>query len=142
VTTTAADIMTRDVITLTAGADLTLADDLMKLERIRHLPVVDGGKLVGLVSHRDIIKAHARLLAKATAVSATPGKHVVFVGVNEMMQRDVKTIAPTMPAKDAAGLILENRLGCLPVVDGDALVGIVTEVDCLRWALGQLPSGA
>lgn len=141
-TTLVRDIMSRDVVTLTAGADLSLADDLMKLERVRHLPVVEHGRLVGLVSHRDIIKAHARVLAKAFATSADREKHVVMVGVNEVMQRDVKTVSPATPAADAARSIMENRFGCLPVVEGDELVGILTEVDCLRWALSRLAPDA
>jgi len=139
VTTVVADIMTRNVVTLAAGADLSLADDLMKLERIRHLPVVENGRLVGLVSHRDLLGARARLLVKAFASAGSDReKHAVMVGVNEVMQREVKTVAPSTPATEAARLILENRFGCLPVVDGDRLVGIVTEVDCLRWALERL----
>ena len=136
--TLVADIMTREVVTLTAGSDLALADDVMKLERLRHLPVFDQGKLIGLVSHRDIIRAHARLLVKAFTAQGRE-KQVVTVCVDEVMQRDVKTVSPNTRAADAARMILNARFGCLPVVDGGALVGIVTEVDCLNWALGRLP---
>ena len=136
-TTVVADIMTREVVTLTAGSDLALADDVMKLERVRHLPVVEHGKLIGLVSHRDIIKAHARLLVKAFTL-AQGDKQVATVGVHEGMQTDLKTVTPDTRAVDASRLILESRFGCLPVVEDGNLIGIVTEVDCLKWALSRL----
>lgn len=137
--TVVAEIMTRSVLTLEAGADLSLAEETMKLERVRHLPVVSFGKLVGLVSHRDLMKAHARVLAKAfTAQVSGSEKRVVMVSVDEVMQRDVRTITPDTAATDAARIIIENRFGCLPVVEDEELVGIVTEVDLLRWALTRL----
>lgn len=136
--TLVADIMTRNVITLTSGSDLALADDVMKLERVRHLPVVERGKLIGLVSHRDIIKAHARLLVKAFTLAQGRDKQVVTVAVNEVMQTELETVTPDTSAADAARRILESRFGCLPVVEDGDLIGIVTEVDCLKWALSRL----
>jgi len=136
--TTVGDIMTRDVLTLALGSDLSLADDVMRLERVRHLPVLDGKKLVGIVSHRDLLRAHSRLLVKAAMLPATGETQVVTVSVDEVMQSKVRTVTEDAPAKEAARLILDNRFGCLPVVEGDRLVGIVTEVDFLRWAITKL----
>ena len=134
------DLMVRDVVTLSANEEFSLADQVMKLNRIRHLPVVDGGRLVGMVSHRDLLRAQSRLLAKAS-VEPPPGTRVVSVNVAEIMTKDVLTVSPTTAASEAARLLLVNKTGCLPVVEDGELVGIVTEADFLKWATLRLDAG-
>jgi CBS domain-containing protein len=123
------DVMTREVRTLGPNDRLSLADELMKQGRFRHVVVVDAGRVAGVLSRRDIFhgalawslgqgrKAHEQLLA------ATP--------VKDVMATRVVTVDPDAPLAEAAALLREHKLGCLPVVAGDALVGVLTEGDFL-----------
>lgn len=125
--------MTREVATVQPHDKLQVANDVMRLGRIRHMPVVsDQGELVGIVSQRDLF--HAALL-KALDGYAAPGTHTAFddgVVVAETMQRGVITVAPDLPLRDAARLMLERRIGCLVVVEDGHIAGILTESDFVR----------
>lgn len=133
---TVADIMTRDVVTLSEDDSLEDARSCMKRGRIRHLPVVRGDKLVGLVTHRDLLAASFSVFADVSHQE----EHRLFsqIPVKELMH-DAVTAPPTMPVREAARLLLENKFGCLPVVDGEGrLLGIVTEADFLKLAVKML----
>jgi CBS domain-containing membrane protein len=120
------ELMTREVVTLGEDDALIDVDDLLKRHHIRHVPVVQGRKLVGMVSHRDLIRA----LARQPAGKGSP------LGVREVMTHSVETVRPDASAREAIEKLLDRRFGCLPVVDGQGeLVGIVTESDFLRLAL-------
>ncbi len=123
---TVGDLMTRDVTTLQETDGLLQGDDLLKLHHIRHLPVLRGSRLVGLVSHRDLIRALSR---------HPPSSQGAPVAVADIMTRELETVTPDVTARDAIYRLLDHRFGCLPVVDGKgALVGIVTEADFMRLA--------
>ncbi|AEI69054.1 CBS domain-containing protein [Corallococcus macrosporus] len=123
---TVGDLMVRDVITLQETDGLLRGDDVLKLQHIRHLPVLRGRKLVGLVSHRDLIRA----LARHPASFGAPPRSMA-----DIMTRELETVTPDTTAREAIHRLLDHRFGCLPVVDGEgALVGIVTEADFLRLA--------
>ncbi|MCI0569503.1 MAG: CBS domain-containing protein [Myxococcaceae bacterium] len=121
-----AELMTRDVVTLKEMDNLARIDELLRQERVRHLPVVRDGKLVGLVTHRDLLRALAKSAAEGPLET---------LWAMDFMQRDVATVHPNTPLRDAIQLSLNNKYGCLPVVDhaGD-LVGIVTHADFVRLA--------
>lgn len=122
---TVGDLMTRDVVTLEESDSLLEVDDVLKRQHIRHLPVVRQGKLVGLVSHRDLLRA----LGKHPASAPQP------VAIADIMTRGLETVTPDVSARDAIYRLLDGRFGCLPVVAGDGrLVGIVTEADFMRLA--------
>jgi len=133
-----ADLMTSDVVTLTEDETLAHAQRCMARGRIRHLPVVREGKLVGLITHRDLLAASFSIFAE---VEASEQRRIFdTVRVVEAMHRDVVTVAPQLPVSKAARILLENKYGCLPVVDGDQqLRGIVTEADFLRLTVQLLP---
>lgn len=128
---TVADLMSTDVASIPADVKLALASGVMALRRVRHLPVVRGNQLVGLITHRDLLAAQAR------AIEAHE-EGLALVHVADLMTEDVVTVTPTTPAAQAARYMLDTRFGCLPVVDDGVLVGIVTETDFLRWAIGAL----
>jgi CBS domain-containing membrane protein len=130
---TVQEVMRREFVALKATEHLDLADDIMTLGQIRHLPVLEDGKLVGIVSQRDLL-AHS--LAKA--LDFEPRDRRTFlksVDISEAMTRQVLTVEATTSIEEAARLLIRHRIGCLPVVDRAGVpVGIVTETDLLRAA--------
>ncbi len=132
-----ADIMSTDVITLLEDETLAHAKRCMDLGRIRHLPVLRDRKLVGLVTHRDLLAASFSIFAE---VEPTEQRRIfVTVPVVEAMHRDVVTVGPDEQVADAARTLLDNKWGCLPVVDDSGnLIGIVTEADFLQLTVRLL----
>ena len=123
------DIMTHEVTTLKRNDKLTLADDIMQLGRIRHLPVLDDDaeQLVGIVSQRDLFRG---ALARALGYGQHAQRKVLdALLVKEVMSTDVLTTTPDTPLVEAARVLMERKIGCLPVVEAGHLVGIVTEAD-------------
>jgi CBS domain-containing protein len=119
---TVGDFMTRELVTLQEADDLALADHMLQLSNIRHLPVVRHGKLVGILTHRDLLRSAALRPAKTTRAV-------------DVMTRDLVTVRPTTSLVGAARTMLERKFGCLPVCEEDGtLVGIITEADFVRFA--------
>ncbi len=117
------DLMTTALVTIHVGNAVSHADAEMRLAGVRHLPVVDERqRLVGILSNRDLLGALAKTRGKTV--------HVV-----DVMTRNVKTIRASAQAREAAELMLEHKIGSLPVLgDEGQLVGLVTETDFLRLA--------
>ncbi|HEY6098211.1 MAG TPA: CBS domain-containing protein [Anaeromyxobacter sp.] len=119
-----AEFMTKDLVTVREADDVALAESLLRLGGVRHLPVVRERKLVGILTQRDILRSGA---------SGKPGARELPVG--DVMTRDPTSVHPATRLAEAARLMLERKFGCLPVCDGDGtLVGIVTEADFVRFA--------
>jgi CBS domain-containing membrane protein len=126
------DLMERDVATLHVTDTLDLADDIMRLGRIRHLPVVDANaRLVGVLSQRDLFRA--ALSSVLQADPRTEREWLAQVSVRAAMTPFVFTVGPDTSVRTAIGLMLERKIGCVPVVDDDRLVGLLSESDCLRY---------
>lgn len=127
------EVMRREVVTLRADDRLDLADDIMRLGRVRHMPVLDGERLVGILSNRDLLAA-----SLTKALTFEPAHRRAFmraVDVRETMTKDVVTVGPDMPLAEAARIMIERQIGCLPVVKGEGrLLGLLTETDLLRAA--------
>jgi CBS domain-containing membrane protein len=127
------DLMTSEVTTLRRNEKLTLADDIMRLGRVRHLPVLDddGAELVGIITQRDLFRG---ALAKALGFSQHASRNILdtFL-VKEVMSTDVVTTTPDALLGDAARILYSRKIGCLPVVEDGRLVGIVTEADFVRY---------
>ena len=134
------DVMTREVATLDRNDELSLADGIMRLGRIRHLPVVDETtrELAGIVSQRDLFRG---ALVRAFGYGEAAQLRIMkTISVKEVMTTEVSTIAPDESLQQAAKVMLEQKIGCLPVVDGNKLIGIVTEADFVALAArGELP---
>lgn len=124
------DLMQPEVVTLEAEDHLDMADTLMRLGRIRHMPVVEEGRLVGILSQRDLFRA---AISTALQLRASAEREwLKKIPVREVMVSPVRTVSPEAPITEAVHLLLEHRIGCLPVVEGEQLVGLLSETDCLR----------
>ena len=125
------DLMTEDPVAVAPDADLQTARDLMDQHGIRHLPVVDeDGAVVGLVSQRDLMQ---RALAPTDDLTVSARRDVLReITVDTIMIGDVQVVEPDLEVATAGQLMLENKYGCLPVVDGDRMIGILTEADFVR----------
>jgi CBS domain-containing protein len=131
------DIMAPEVTTLKRNDKLTLAEDIMHLGRIRHLPVLDddGQQLVGMVSQRDLFRG---ALACALGYGQHAQRKVLdTLFVKEVMSTDVITTTPDTPLVEVARVLVERKIGCLPVVEKGRLVGIVTESDFVAMVAGK-----
>ena len=132
--------MTTDVLTLNVHETLSLAGEVMRLARVRHLPVIGAqGQIVGIVTHRDIMQAKASSLADLDQAEKKALERGIVV--RDVMTHEVVTITPNATALEAARLLQKNRFGCLPVVDRGRLVGIVTEADFLDLLIRLLDRG-
>jgi CBS domain-containing membrane protein len=127
------DLMTTAVKTLRRNDQLSIADDLMRAERIRHLPVLDEeDRLCGVVSQRDLFRG---ALASALGYGELAQRKLLgTLVVKEVMATEVVTTTKGTPLREAARLMLERKIGCLPVLEGERLVGILTEGDFVKAA--------
>lgn len=121
---TVEQFMSTDLFTLQPDDLIDLAASVMDWRHIRHVPVEDGqGRLVGLLSHRALL----RLMARRGA-----GDSNIPVAVRDIMKADPVTVTPTTPTMEAVNIMRRNKVGCLPVVDSEHLVGIITAQDFLE----------
>lgn len=133
-----AELMKRTIVTVPASANLDTATACMEEAGIRHLPIVDAkGVLVGVVSQRDV--------ARARDIIRTAEGRRQQMRVGDIMRTETWKVSPGVPAHEAAAMMIEHKIGMLPVVEADGrIVGIVTETDFLEVArealLGVEPS--
>jgi acetoin utilization protein AcuB len=124
------EIMTGAIISVGPDTPMLDARHLMVKERIRHLLVTEGDRLVGIVTDRDI---RLNLPSQATSLSVWEVNHLLTkLTVGKVMTASVITVGPDREARDAAQLMLEHKIGALPILEGGRLIGIVTETDMLR----------
>jgi CBS domain-containing protein len=134
------DVMSREVRTVKRNDNLAIADDIMTQAHVRHLVVMDEyGGVAGVISSRDLFKG---ALAKAFGYGTeTQRKTLETLVAKEVMTNDVITIKPSAPAAEAATIMVDRKIGCLPVVEGGQLKGILTESDIVALvARGGVPA--
>jgi len=130
------EIMSPDPVVLTVDDELSLAHDIMSLGRIRHLPVVEGSKLVGIISQRDLFKAS---LASVLGSDYDKNReHLKSVKIKEIMVKTVISVPPDMSLQEAGRIMLKEKIGCLPVVEDEKLVGLITETDLLSFLIDHV----
>ena len=122
--------MTADVVTASPGTTIAEALSLTRKHRIRHLPIVADDRLVGLVTDRDLRLAMPPIWAEHHDDELRDALRSKTVA--EFMVTSIVTITPEAPIEQAARLLYEHKIGCLPVMSDDRLVGILTETDVLR----------
>lgn len=122
--------MSQPVITVMSTTPVASAMKLLRERHIRRLPVIDDGKLVGIVSERDLLRA---MPSPATLLSVWEAADLLDrLLVRDVMSRHVVTVTPTTPIQAAAQLMVDHTIGGLPVMDGTQVVGIITETDIFR----------
>lgn len=131
------DLMSSPVFALRKTDTLHNVRELMQMQRIRHVPIVTNENVfVGLVTHRDLLSATVSHLADVDP--ETQREIDAGIPILEIMRTDPVTIPPDERLDNAARLLLNHKYGCLPVVERDKLVGILTEADFLRLTIQLL----
>jgi acetoin utilization protein AcuB len=131
--------MTRNVVTGTPQMSHREALDLMRQHRFRRLPILDGKRLVGIVSEED-------LLSTAPSPATTLSIYEIYtlldkLTLSKIMISPVVTVDPDCPLVDAAQIMMQKKIGCLPVLQGDELVGLITETDIMKILVEMLGGG-
>ena len=136
---TVRDIMQEKAVTIGEGDSLSTAEDIMRLGGVRHMPVVHGGKLVGVVSERDLL----RISLSALNASGDQERRAFLqaLQIGRAMSTPPIVIDPSSTIGEAARLLAEHKIGCLPVVDGEELIGLLTATDVLFY-FANLVGGA
>lgn len=131
---TVGDLMTEEVVTVGRDETMDRVYDLMLELGVRHMPVVDDDmELVGLISHRDVTgllgeKSRSAVVEQSDLLSERTAE--------EAMSLAIETVEADTDLQTAADIMFENKFGCLPVVEGKRLVGILTEADFVRYVAG------
>ena len=134
------NLMSPVPVTVDPGTPVLDARRIMQEHRIRHLLVTEDERLVGMVTDRDI---RLSLPSPATTLSVWEINALLArLAVREVMTKTVIVVGPDRDAADAAAILLSEKIGALPIVDGTRLVGIVTETDFLRAFVESSASGA
>ena len=129
------DVMKTQLVTLNVDSKLGFANDIMYLGRIRHLPVVKGDTLAGILTQRDLYRA------SLTSILTNWKENKEFldsIRVSEVMSKNVVTINPDATVEEAAQVMIDKKVGCLPVVkERDKLIGLITETDVLQYFVDE-----
>ena len=130
------DYMTKEPFTVGEDASMKEAVELLRQHHIRHLPVVQGPKLIGIVTDRDVRKASPSLLSGVDI-----GKYeevLASTPISRIMTREPFTITADTELRQAVQLMVDKKVGAVPVVNGEELVGIFTEIDALKVLMSVL----
>ncbi|RPJ51480.1 MAG: CBS domain-containing protein [Chloroflexi bacterium] len=128
--------MSHPVFTVQPNLPITKAHELMAHEKIHRAPVVKNGRLVGIVTENDILKAYP---STATSLSVWEITSLLEkITVKDIMIKNVRTVQEDTPIEEAARILVDNKISALPVMCGTELVGIITETDLFRIMLEML----
>ena len=126
--------MQSKIVTISASDSLSTVEDIMTLGHVRHMPVVRGGRLVGVVSERDLLRVSLSHLNDFGQDRRRAFLHAVEI--ERVMSAPPIVVGLDATVREAARVMAEQKIGCLPVVEGAELVGLVTETDVLRHFAG------
>ncbi|CAM3677772.1 CBS domain-containing protein [Flavobacterium gelidilacus] len=128
-------LMTKNVVKLNLQDDLTKAESLFKKNKIRHIPVVNGSKIIGMLSYTDLLRiSFVDAVDEDEVIDATV--YNMFT-VEQVMAKNLVTISPETTIKEAAEILSNKEFHALPVCEGDLLVGIVTTTDLIKYLIEQ-----
>ncbi|WP_281237898.1 MULTISPECIES: CBS domain-containing protein [Flavobacterium] len=129
-------IMTKNIIKLTISDDLTKAESLFKHHKIRHIPVVNGATIIGMLSYTDLLRiSFADAIDDDEEVIDTTVYNMFTV--EQVMAKKLITITPETTIKEAAEILAHNEFHALPVCVDHLLVGIVTTTDLIKYLIDQ-----
>lgn len=129
-------IMTKNVIKLNLADDLTKAEQLFKQNKIRHIPVVIGNKIIGMLSYTDLLRISFVDAVDDDAEIVDATVYNMFT-VEQVMAKKLVTISPETTIKETAEILSKNEFHALPVCLGELLVGIVTTTDLIKYLIEQ-----
>lgn len=129
-------VMTKDVQTVNITNSLKEANELFNKYRIRHIPVVSGDKLIGILSQTDILRIS---FGNTFGDDQGGSDEAIFdmLSINQVMKHSPETLSPEDTIKDAAEVFAKREFHALPVVEGDKLVGIITTTDIINYFIAQ-----
>lgn len=128
-------IMTRDVITLNLNDNMELAEKLFETKHIRHIPIVNGKKVVGMLSNTDLMRiSFSDLDEEENEINSVV--YDLFT-IEQVMAKSVISVTSETTIKEAAEILTKHEFHAVPVVDDDELVGIVTSTDLIQFLLDQ-----
>jgi CBS domain-containing membrane protein len=129
-------IMSKSLVTLNLTNDLSTAESLFKKHKIRHIPVVSGKKILGMLSYTDLLRISFADAVEDDAESVDTIVYDMF-SIEQVMTRNVTVISPDTTIREAAEILAHHEYHSLPVCEGDELVGIITTTDIIRYFLSQ-----
>lgn len=134
------DRMTSDPVVITTDTSLKEALEIVRSKPFRHLPVLDeNGKLVGIVTEKSLVYASP---TSTTALSVFEVDYILSrTKVGQIIQGSVISVGPDWPIEEAARVMVDRRIGCLPVVEDDKLIGIISDTDIFRVFVEGLGGG-
>jgi CBS domain-containing protein len=128
-------IMTKNVVKLNLSDDLTKAEILFKKHHIRHIPVVNGNVIIGMLSYTDLLRiSFADAMEDEDDVDTTVYNPFT---VEQVMAKKLVSISPETTIKEAAQILASKEFHALPVCEGDLLVGIITTTDLIKYLIDQ-----
>ena len=129
-------IMSRDLVTVNYKDDLEKAEHLFKTYKIRHIPVVKGDELKGMISYTDLLRISFADAIGEDEMSIDSVVYNMFT-IEQVMVKRVVSMPPTATIKEVAELLTQKNFHAIPIVDDKKLVGIVTTTDLLKFLLSQ-----
>lgn len=128
-------IMTRDVITLNLNDNMELAEKIFESRKIRHIPIVNGKMVVGMLSHTDLMRiSFSDLNEEENEINSVV--YDLFT-IEQIMAKSIISVTSDTTIKEVAQILAEHEFHAVPVVDNGALVGIVTSTDLIKFLLEQ-----
>lgn len=131
-----ATIMTKNVVKLNVTDDLTKAESLFKKHHIRHIPIVSGNKIIGILSYTDLLRISFADAVDEEETSVDVTVYNMF-SVEQVMARNLVTVSPETTIKEVAEILASKEFHALPVCEGELLVGIVTTTDLIKYLIDQ-----
>lgn len=131
-----ASIMSTNVVKLNLSDDLTKAEELFKKHHIRHIPVVEGDRIIGMLSLTDLLRISFVDAVDDDDSDVDTTVYNIFT-IEQVMAKKLVTVSPQTTIKETAQILAAREFHALPVCDGDLLVGIVTTTDLIRYLIDQ-----
>ena len=129
-------IMTDNPITLNSDDDLTTAEELFKIHKIRHIPIVQGRKVIGMLSHTDLLRVSYKDNVEEYETEFDTVLNSEFT-IEQVMTKNVAAVSTKTTIEEVAKILSKREFHALPVLEDDELIGIVTTTDLIQYLLNQ-----